>query len=218
MLGVEAEGRLTGLALIEPVEHHASVFSRSSEVADRLIRAAGVDTAFAEVELARPREAVTIYATSLEEAPRVPMRHRPFVVARADRERVAELVREMYGTTAARWTEVAFSAGEACLAVDVGGLLAGVAWLTVVGPVARLHTLSVRPGFRRMGIGTDLASARLLLARHVGARRAISEIAETNAGSRAVAERVGMAPSGRMFLYSGSPPTPGGTPRFPRSG
>ncbi|HTT25358.1 MAG TPA: GNAT family N-acetyltransferase, partial [Thermoplasmata archaeon] len=111
------------------------------------------------------------------------------------------LLTDVYGGLDERWFATLPSAEERCFLVEVDGTLAGVAWATLAGAHGRLHSLSVRPAYRRLGIGTDLWAARVLWLRAAGARRVISEVGERNLPSQAVAARGGMRRVGRMFRH-----------------
>ena len=193
---------VVGLLLTDPAERTASVFARGPGVAARLAGSAEGFSIFTEADLGAPSEEYTVFTADLATEPAPTLRHPVRVVSRSGFDRVVALLEEMYGPPTARWARVAREEGETCLAVEAGGSLAGVAWVQVVGSQARLHTLSVRTGFRRTGIGSDLLTARLLWARQAGATRAVSEISEHNPASRAVAERAGMRPAGRVHLYA----------------
>lgn len=200
---VRHAGRVAGLLLTDPNERVASAFARELHVARRVRDLARGFALYAEVDLGSPRDELTVYRADLERAPPVRLRHRVTVVRRGDLERLASFAEEGFGPGAGRWVEVADDAGERCLTVELDGTIAGAAWVQVAGCVARLHGLLVRPGFRGLGIGTDLVGARLLYARRAGVRTALSEIADQNAASRAAAARCGMTPGGRMYLHLG---------------
>lgn len=205
----EARGEVVGLLVSDLQERTASAFSRSAGVAEALRRSSSAAAVYAERDLAGPREVFQVYSVPLSGEPPHRFRHRVRVVSPSELGRVAGLLREAYGSSPERWLAAAYEADERCLAVEVDGLLAGVGFVLVVGRQARLHTLTVRAGYRGTGVGTDLLVARLWFARSAGAREAFSEISERNAASRAVAERVGMRAVDRLFLYPG----PGGTGR-----
>jgi len=207
----ESGGAVEALVLTDPTERTASVFARSGAWAETMT-AATVDAAvYAEAELPRPREVFEIRSAAVAEIPRHRFRYPVQVVQGRTFDRVGPLLREVYGRYSERWPAAAQEAGEACLGVEADGRLVGAAWVLVVGRHARLHSLTVRPEYRRLGIGTDLLFARLLFARQAGAEQAISEISERNVGSRAIAERAGMLPKGRLFLYPRPGPAGGAT-------
>jgi RimJ/RimL family protein N-acetyltransferase len=215
-------GRAVGLLLTDPEERTASLFARSGAAAQVLWpEAVGLAT-YAEVDLPAPREEYAIYAGRPGAGPAHRFRHPVHLLTDRDVERVAELLGEVYGSSPRRWLGIAPAQGEVGFLAEVDGRLAGVAWVLVVGGHARLHGLTVRPEFRRIGIGADLLAARLLFAAREGVGEAISEIAAANLPSRAVAEQAGMRPVGTIHLYS---PRPGpqapagelGAPRAPTS-
>lgn len=207
---VAREGdRVVGLLLAEPAERIASVFTRSRAIGEALRRDRPEVDVYAEVDLAGPRETLELRVARSTEAPGHRFRHPVRLLAGPELGRVAGLLREVYGDPAERWLAIAADEGERCFTVEVGGTVVGAAFALVAGPRARLHTLAVKASHRRLGVGTDLLFARLLYAGRAGARVVISEIAESNVASRALADRGGMARAGRMFLYArpqGRPP------------
>ncbi|HLY77127.1 MAG TPA: GNAT family N-acetyltransferase, partial [Thermoplasmata archaeon] len=114
---------------------------------------------------------------------------------------IVRMLREMYGPVDTSWLE-AFpgEAEQRCFVASVAGEIAGVGWVSVASGRGRLHSLSVRPRYRRMRIGTDLWHARRLWAEHVGAQQLISEISEQNVASLAIATAGGMHPMGQLLL------------------
>jgi len=202
-------GRAVALLLTDPEDRTASLFTRSPDAARALWAETSGWATFAEVALPLPREEFIVYAARLDAAPQHRFRHRVRLLDPGDTEAVAELLHEVYGGAHLRWLGIARGAGEVGFVTEVEGRLVGVAWVLVVGGHARLHGLTVRPGFRRLGLGTDLLSARLLFAAREGARQVVSEIAVGNAPSRAIAERAGMRDAGRIYLYLPSPPAVG---------
>jgi RimJ/RimL family protein N-acetyltransferase len=73
----------------------------------------------------------------------------------------------------------------------------------------------VHPRYQRLGIGTDLLTARMLWLQRSGGRQVVSEIYGGNLASRTAAERAGMALVGQMFHFR--PARPGGAESPPRS-
>jgi RimJ/RimL family protein N-acetyltransferase len=204
---VREEGRLAALVLTDPAERVASVFTRDPARAEGLVRSRREPWVFAEAELEPPRESYLVYvgrvrSLSSEHA----FRHRVRLAEPSDLPRVIGLLREEYASLNERWFAPAPHASELGFLSEVDGELVGVAWVSIVGTRSRLHSLLVRPGYRRLGIGTDLLFARLLWARLAGVEEVLSEIAESNVASRSIAERAGMRPIGRLFLYPRTPP------------
>lgn len=194
---------VVGLLLKDPGERTASIFASTRAVAEELARTVPEGAVYAEVDLGGSPERFRIFAVELGEAPAHRFRHAPRLLSDDETAEVGALLSEVYGTPAEDWLAVASAEGERCFGVKVGEELVGVAWAQVAGRSARLHTLTVRPGFRELGIGTDLVFARLWFAFRSGADRAVSEISERNARSAALAARAGMRPVGEMFLHPG---------------
>lgn len=195
--------RAVALWLSDPMERAASLFTRSGEVVEDLLASRPPTPFYCELDLPRRRERFDLYARDLDPtlgAHR--FRHRIRVAQPDELSRVRDLTREAWGPVNDRWFSGFAARPEACFVAEVGSELVGVAWATALGIHGRLHSLSVRPGYRRLGIGTDLLFARLLWLERQGVRDALSEISEHNAASRAVAERAGMRPVGRIYLYS----------------
>jgi GNAT superfamily N-acetyltransferase len=203
---VSIEGNtVRGIFTYDDVEQVASIFSRDRLVAETLSLQRHNIGIFSDFTFGPGAEVYHIFATELSE-PSVPHRfaHRVRIADVDDRGSILELMREMYGRIREGWLRSIPREEEPCFVATVGPEIAGVGWASVANGHARLHALSVRPGYRRMGIGTDLLHARLLWAREAGARHAICEISEHNIPSRAIASAGGMRPIGQI-LYSRRP-------------
>jgi len=201
----ELDGRPVGVLLSQTAERTASIFARSRPVVELLLGDAAGSAVYAEVDLGAPREPFTVHVGQLGAEPSHRFRHSVRLLGSGDVAGIASLLGEVYGEPAERWLGIAAEEGERAVGVETDATLVGVAWVLVVGPFARLHGLTVRPGYRRAGIGTDLAVARLAYARRAGARTVLSEISERNEASRAIAERVGMPAAGQLYLYPAVP-------------
>ncbi len=195
------DGAVVGLLLTDRSERLSSLFSRSATAA-RLLGAFAEGTAtFAEVDLGGRQESYRIHAAELLHEPVPRLQHRLRCLAPSELAVATRVVQEVYGGHPEPWVRAVGAEGELCLAAEVGNETAGVAWVGLSGRHARLHTLAVRPGYRRLGVASDLIAARLWRAWHAGARRAISEIAESNLPSRTAAERFGLRAAGPLFLH-----------------
>ncbi len=206
---VRSPGGVAAVVLTDAEEHVASVFTRSPGLAERLFRELPEAAVYSEHLLPAPREVFGIFGTALDSPPPVhSFRHAVRSAAPPDVESVRELLREVYGTVNDRWLRHASLEPEPCFVVEVGDRIVGAAWVSVAGARARFHSLTVRPGYRRLGVGADLLFARLLWAREAGLREAFSEISERNPVSRYLAESGGMVRVGELSLYSrAAPPT-----------
>jgi GNAT superfamily N-acetyltransferase len=210
--------RIVGLALTDPAERTRSVFARTRPVVEALAGEPGEVGVYSEVDLGGATEVFGIHVARWTAEPSHRFRHPVRLLVPSDLPKAAALLQEVYGSSAEPWLAIASEEGERGFGADVAGTLAGVAWVLVVGPHARLHDLTVRPGYRRIGLGTDLALARLTYAWQAGARLALSEISERNGPSRAIAERAGMRVAGRLFFYGRSPSAPLGRSVAPFGG
>lgn len=192
-----------GILIDDPPENVASIFTRSRPVAEALRDRVESRWVFSELPFEPRGETYRIYLT--EEIPAESSHrfsHAIRVVPAAEMAPATRLLREAYGRFDERWLLAGPGGEETGFVAEVGGVVAGVGWASVVGAHGRLHSLFVSPRYRRLGIGTDLLFARLFWARRAGARRILSEIAETNLPSQAVASRGGMRPVGAIYLHS----------------
>jgi GNAT superfamily N-acetyltransferase len=190
-----------GLLLYNEVERVGTIFTRAPAVAHTLFGLKDHVALFSDFPLAARTELYHVYRVKMAGES---MPHRfthPVRLARnRDQPAIMGMMREMYGRIDTSWLPILPSEEEKCLLVEVAGEIVGVGWVTVVEGHGRLHSLSVRPHYRRMGIGTDLWHARMLWARRAGAREVLSEIADQNVASQAIAVAGGMQKVGRLFL------------------
>ncbi len=196
-----ASGRLVGLSLTDPAEGYGTLFTRTPALIEEALRGPKESLLYAELPVAAPREAYTVYAMDLANEPVHRFRHRVEIGGSDGDREVRELLLEVYGRVNDRWLSAPARGPEHRFTVRVQTDLAGVAWVALVGRHARLHSVTVRPGFRGLGVGADLLFGRLLWARRSGASRAISEIADQNLPSRRIAENAGMRKVGPGYLY-----------------
>ncbi len=200
---VSKEGSVVqGLLVYDLIEKVGSIFTRDRSVAEALFGLEDHLALFTDFPLSPRTEIYRIYGMDL---PRELVPHRfahSVRLARPDDHPViVQMMRERYGRVNTSWLE-AFprDGGQRCFVAGVADEIAGVGWVSVANGRGRLHSLSVRPRYRRMRIGTDLWHARRLWAEHVGARQLISEISEQNVASLAIATAGGMHPMGQVLL------------------
>ncbi|EQD43732.1 GCN5-related N-acetyltransferase domain protein, partial [mine drainage metagenome] len=190
-----------GLLLLQPGERSATVFAREAAVAEALLAGRGPLGVFSELPLGdRPFERLAILETELPRSDAVPHRfaHPVRLAAPPDREVLLQLLREGLGAVDERWFRPLPPPPERGFVVERDGAIVGTAWVAVPGPVARLHSLVVRPRYRGLGIGRDLWEARARWAEAHGATRLRVEIAEENDASRALARAAGMREIGAI--------------------
>jgi GNAT superfamily N-acetyltransferase len=195
-----AHGESRGLYTVDPVERVAAIFTREREIAETFFVLHDNLSVYSDFPLASAAETFDVLAL---EVPNWSPTHRfahPVRMATAeDRPRLLQLLSELYGRIEESWLQAMPRDDEPCFVVEVGSELAGAGWASVVDGHARLHTLSVRPTYRRLGIGADLWHARILWSREVGAESVICEISTRNLPSRRIALSGGMRPVGRIY-------------------
>ncbi|MGB6501400.1 MAG: GNAT family N-acetyltransferase [Thermoplasmata archaeon] len=197
-------GRVDGILLRRDAERIGSIFAASPGAAEALFRARGDLAVFSEYRVndGEP-EIFPVYAADLSSPPVLHrFAHTIRAAQPADVPRLIRLMREVYGGIDERWLRALPHPDEHGFVAEIEGRIVGVAWVTVVGSTGRLHSLSVAPRFRRLGVGTDLWHARAMFARSVGAHRLLTEIAESNSASRAIASAGGMRRIGQLFEYA----------------
>lgn len=212
----------SGMVIDYPAENVASIFARDPTVAEGLRSLVAGRWVFCETPFEPRGEPYRIHVT--DEIPSESSHrflHRVRVLMAAEIDSTTRLLREAFDRFDERWLRALPGGEETGFVVEVGGSPVGIAWASVAGAHARLHSLFVSPRYRRLGIGTDLLFARLFWARRAGARRVLSEIAEENRPSRAIAERGGMRPAGTIYLYAPgrtASPTPDQVRAAPQNG
>jgi len=100
-----------------------------------------------------------------------------------------------------RWVNVALKNGDKCFLVKLGPEIVALGWLSLVNNVGRLHSLYVKPQFRRIGIGEDILNARLLWLKSKHASWAFTEIARSNIASSGNVMKAHMNASGQVLQY-----------------
>lgn len=203
----DAAGPVRALYLFHPFEGEASVFTREAALAESLRRLRPGTALYSDFRLGAPSVEFIVYAGPTGSVPgRHRFRHPVRLASAGDRSGVAAVLRQVDGSVDEGWIATASAGSEDCLVVDGSGELAGVGWASRTGGHGRLHSLAVRPAYRRAGIGTDLFFARCAWLRTNGARWLITEIATANAASRAIAEAGALRPVGHLYRSSPEPP------------
>jgi GNAT superfamily N-acetyltransferase len=197
-----ASGAITALWVSDPVERIATVFTRSREIAATYVRDRGSTGVYADFLLEPAAEPFDIYAVAPSALlPSYRFHHPVRPIRPDDVPAVLELLQEVYGGVNPQWFEGVPRSSELGFVSEVDGRIAGVGWISTAGVFARLHSLTVRAPYRRLGLGSDLLWARLLWARAAGVTEMLSEISRFNAASQALALRAGMRPVGQIYWY-----------------
>jgi hypothetical protein len=197
-----AAGNGSGLFLYDGYEKAGSIFTRSREVFDYFYKLRPFKSIYAELQTEHPKEIYDIHTVDLENNS---LDHTfSHAISVAEREHIEEIRQFMLSThpsTNPKWIEVALKNGDKCVTVRLGDEIAGVGWLSLVNEIGRLHSLFVKPRFRKIGVGLDILFARLLWLKSKNARRALSEISVNNLQSSRVSIRGGMKVSGQVYQY-----------------
>jgi len=201
-LSRDSEGRTNGLFIYDSVEATGTIFTRSRAVFDYFFALKPSSYIFSEVEAAElPKEVWNLWELNVD---RAPADHRFRHTVTMDND-VAEIERFMADTqpeTNRRWVGVALRHGDKCFVVKIGDRVVGMAWMTIVGGVARSHGLYVLPPFRKMGIMEDNLNARLIYLKSRHVHTLINEISESNVASSSHAAKAGEKTVGKIFLYT----------------
>jgi GNAT superfamily N-acetyltransferase len=100
-----------------------------------------------------------------------------------------------------RWVRVALKNGDKCFTVRLDTEIVGLGWVSLVGSIGRIHSLFVKPQFRKLGIGEDILYARLLWLKSKHARSAFSEISRHNSPSTRIGSKAQMRVCGQVYQY-----------------
>ncbi len=195
-------GNGSGLFLYDDYEKAGSILTRSREVFDYFYKLKPSKSIYAELQTEHPKEIYDIHTVDLENNT---LDHTfSHTISVADIEQVEEIRQFVLSThpgTNPRWIDVALTNGERCITVRLGDEIAGVGWLSLVNGIGRLHSLFVKPRFRKLGAGLDILFARLLWLKSKHARMAFSEISVNNLQSSGISVRGGMKVSGQVYQY-----------------
>ena len=197
-----SEDNVSGIFIYDDFEKTGTVYTRSREVFDYFYGLKPFNSLFAELTTEFESEIYDIYTIDLENHDIV---HRfSHEIYMADEGQIGEIERFMALTRPGmnrRWVKVALKNGDKCFVVRLGSEIAGLGWVSFVKSIGRIHSLFVKPQFRRLGIGEDILYARLLWLKSKHARSAFSEISRYNPLSLRIALKAQMRVSGQVFQY-----------------
>lgn len=106
-----------------------------------------------------------------------------------------------YGRINRAWVAAALKYGDKCFVCEMDNKIVGMGWITQYFRRGRLHSLYVDPGYRNISIGMDIALARVYYASQIGLESVISEIPENSVYSQIMANRIGFAQEGMLYMY-----------------
>jgi len=201
-LSHDSEGHKDGLFIYDGYEETGTIFTRSRGVFEYFYALKPSSYIFSELEIPElPKDVWNIWQLDIDEAP-LEHKFKHHVTIEND---VAEIERFMAATqpeTNRRWISVALKNGDKCFVVKVAGRIVSMAWMTIVGGVARSHGIYTEPQFRRMGIMRDNIQARIIYLRSRHVHTLINEIDESNVASSNHAAKAGEKIVGKIFLYT----------------
>jgi ribosomal protein S18 acetylase RimI-like enzyme len=197
-----SEGDVSGIFIYDDFEKVGTVFTRSREVFDYFYGLKQFDFLFAELRTELESEIFDIYTIDLENHDVV---HRfSNEISMVDEGQIGEIERFMvlaHPGMNRRWIRVALKNGDKCFVVRLGSEIAGLGWVSFAKSIGRIHSLFVKPQFRRLGIGEDILYARLLWLKSKHARSAFSEISSCNSPSVRIELKAQMEVCGQVFQY-----------------
>jgi GNAT superfamily N-acetyltransferase len=197
-----SEGIVSGLFIYDDVEKTGAIFTRSRQAFDHFYQLKPFNYLFSEMKTEHESEVYDIYTLDFKSNDvDHKFAHEISLSDEADSDQLEQFMVSSHPGINMRWVKVALYEGEKCFMVRLNREIGGLGWLSIVNGAGRLHSLFVRPQFRRMGIGEDILFARLLWLKAKHARSAFSEISRENPWSSRIAMKGGMSVSGQVFQY-----------------
>jgi GNAT superfamily N-acetyltransferase len=197
-----SEDNVSGIFIYDDFEKAGTVYTRSREVFDYFYGLKPFNFLFAELTTEFESEIYDIYTIDLENHDIV---HRfSHEISMSDEGQIGEIERFMalaHPGMNRRWVKVALKNGDKCFVVRLGSEIAGLGWVSFVKSIGRIHSLFVKPQFRKLGIGEDILYARLLWLKSKHARSAFSEISRYNPSCLRIALKAQMKVCGQVFQY-----------------
>ena len=195
------EGGSNGLFIYDGWEATGTIFTRSREAFDRLFVLKPSSYIFSELDVPEsPKETWNIWQLDVDRAPS-DHRFRHHVSVESDIKGIESFMAATQPETNPRWISVALKHGDKCFVTKIDRRIVGIAWMTIVGNIARSYGLYVEPQFRRMGIMEDNLQARVLYLKARRVHTLINEIAESNIASSKHVEKAGEKIVGKLYLY-----------------
>ena len=197
-----SNGGISGIFIYDDSEKTGTIFTRSRQVFDYFYELRSFNFLFAELRTEHEREIYDIYTINLDSLDfDHRFSHEISIADEGDADEIRQLMVTTHPGLNGRWVDVALKQGERCFIVRLGKEIAGWGWLSIVNGNGRLHSLYVKPQFRRIRIGEDILYARLLWLKSKRAHSAFSEISRHNLPSSRIALKGQMTPCGQIFQY-----------------
>jgi ribosomal protein S18 acetylase RimI-like enzyme len=197
-----SDGSVSGIFMYDNAEKVGSIYTASREVFDYFYGLKPFNYVFSELKTDLENEAYDIYTINLEG---LTINHRfSHEISMVDSSQADEIEMFMCMTHPGinrRWAKVALKNGDRCFTVRLGDEIAGLGWCSLVNGIGRLHSLYVKPQFRRLGMGDDILAARLLWLKSKQAHSVFSEISRYNFSCSRIATKEHMKVSGHVYRY-----------------
>jgi hypothetical protein len=195
-------GGKDGLFIYDTWELTGTIFTKSRDSFDRFFALKPSSYIFSELDVPElPKEIWYVWQLDVDRAPSE-HRFRHHVSMDANVEEIERFMAATQPGTNLQWVPVALRHGDKCFVNRIGNRIVGMAWVTIVGGIARSHSIYVEPQFRRMGIMRDNLQARLIYLKSRSVHTLINEIAESNVASSKHVEKAGEKIVGKIYLYT----------------
>jgi ribosomal protein S18 acetylase RimI-like enzyme len=197
-----SKGAVSGIFIYDDSEKLGTIYTRSREVFDYFYELKPFSFLFAEMRTEVESEIYDIYTIDLENLAIVHrFSHEISIAEEGHIDEIEQFMASTHPRINRKWVKVALKNGDRCFIVRLNNEIAGLGWLSIVNGIGRLHSLYVKPQFRRIGIGEDILHARLIWLKSKYARSAFSEISRYNLSSSRIAIKGHMRVSGQVFQY-----------------
>ena len=197
-----SEGTTSGIFIYDDFEKGGTIYTRSREVFDYFYGLKQFNFLFSEMKTELENEIYDIYTIDIEH---LALAHRfSYEISTMDNENVSEIEQFISSTHPGinkKWVKVALKNGDRCYIVRLSNEIAGLGWVSLVNGIGRLHSLYVKPQYRRIGMGEDILNARLLWLKSNHANSAFTEISHYNIPSSNNVMKAQMKVSGQVFQY-----------------
>jgi GNAT superfamily N-acetyltransferase len=197
-----SEGTISGIFIYDEFEKGGTIYTRSREVFDHFYGLKKFNFLFSEMKTELENEIYDIYTINIEN---LALAHRfSFEISTIDRVNESEIEQFMSSTHPGinkNWVKIALKNGERCYIVRLSNEIVGLGWVSLVNGIGRLHSLYVKPQYRRIGIGEDILNARLLWLKANNAQSVFTEISRYNIPSSNNVMKAKMKLSGQVFQY-----------------
>jgi GNAT superfamily N-acetyltransferase len=195
-------GTILGIFIYDDFEKGGTIYTKSREVFDYFYGLKKFNFLFSEMKTELENEIYDIFTIDLEH---LALSHRfSYEISTVNEENVDAIEQFMSSTHPGinkNWVRVALKNGERCYIVMLDNEIVGLGWVSLVNGVGRLHSLYVKPQYRRMGMGEDILNARLLWLKSNDARSVFTEISRYNIPSSNNVMKAQMKVSGQVFQY-----------------